>query len=437
MRFGNPVRTRRRVAGGAVISALLLGSVLAGAASAEVSTNIGTPSDGASFSWSPGASYAGECRHTGDAAVIATCDVQLARGGTLIESHVVGPGTDPNVRPWQFPIPCVAGSYEISSFVTGTGGGGKSASSSFTLDTNNGCDGSGGGGGGGTGGAGTGGGPPPPPPNNPPTAHISTPADGSTYYLNESIGASYGCGDPDGNLSTCTGPVANGAGIDTGSLGAKSFVVNAQDAAGATGSATTSYTVYDRPSVAITRPADGTVYTPDQGPVPVFNGGCAGGIPGVSCTRTVTAPDGSVTSIGDGSSVPYSQFGWYTLRVTVVDTRNTTVSTTRAYRINHPPTAAVASPIAGKRYFVGQKVLAATRAPIRTARSCRAPARWPPANRSTRRPSAPRPSRSTPSTTTVARGRRPSPTRSTRLWGPAGARPCGPRDSSSAWPTTS
>ena len=44
-------------------------------------------------------------------------------------------------------------------------------------------------------------------------------------------------------LATCTGTVANGAAIDTSSMGTKSFVVTASDAVGNTSSTTVSYTV--------------------------------------------------------------------------------------------------------------------------------------------------------------------------------------------------
>ena len=66
-------------------------------------------------------------------------------------------------------------------------------------------------------------------------------------------------------LATCTGTVANGAAIDTSSMGTKSFVVTASDAVGNTSSTTVSYTVAPgkvkpNPTILITNiPADAVV----------------------------------------------------------------------------------------------------------------------------------------------------------------------------------
>ena len=58
------------------------------------------------------------------------------------------------------------------------------------------------------------------------------------------VSASYSCAVPEGGtLKTCAGPVANGAPIDTSTLGSHSFTVNAEDTEGATASKTVSYTV--------------------------------------------------------------------------------------------------------------------------------------------------------------------------------------------------
>ena len=79
----------------------------------------------------------------------------------------------------------------------------------------------------------------------PPTITITTPAEGATYVLGQSVLADYGCTDESG-VATCAGPVADGAAIDTSTLGAHAFTVDASDTEGNTGSATTHYTVvYD------------------------------------------------------------------------------------------------------------------------------------------------------------------------------------------------
>lgn len=80
-----------------------------------------------------------------------------------------------------------------------------------------------------------------------PTITITTPANGAQYILGSTVHADYSCDDPGGSgVATCAGPVADGAPIDTASVGAKSFTVNATDNAGNPSSSTHTYTVvYD------------------------------------------------------------------------------------------------------------------------------------------------------------------------------------------------
>jgi hypothetical protein len=80
---------------------------------------------------------------------------------------------------------------------------------------------------------------------SPPTITIAAPADGATYTQGAGVNASYTCSDPDGSadVASCTGPVANGAAIDTSTIGAHSFTVSASDIAGNTASRSVSYTV--------------------------------------------------------------------------------------------------------------------------------------------------------------------------------------------------
>jgi hypothetical protein len=88
----------------------------------------------------------------------------------------------------------------------------------------------------------------PPADTTPPTITITTPAAGATYVLNQAVNANYSCADEVGGsgLASCVGTVANGAAIDTSSVGAKSFTVNAADNAGNQSSLTHNYTVvYD------------------------------------------------------------------------------------------------------------------------------------------------------------------------------------------------
>jgi hypothetical protein len=89
-----------------------------------------------------------------------------------------------------------------------------------------------------------------------PSIRISTPPNGSTFTFGQTIAADYGCTDQTNasGVKSCSGPVANGARIDTAALGAKLFTVNASDNAGNTAAATNTYTVKPRPAPPISMP---------------------------------------------------------------------------------------------------------------------------------------------------------------------------------------
>jgi hypothetical protein len=67
-----------------------------------------------------------------------------------------------------------------------------------------------------------------------PDIMIDAPVDGAVFMLGEVIAADYACGDGGAGMpsGSCVGPVALGDGIDTTTVGAKSFVVVATDAVG-------------------------------------------------------------------------------------------------------------------------------------------------------------------------------------------------------------
>ena len=76
-----------------------------------------------------------------------------------------------------------------------------------------------------------------------PQITLTTPADGGVYQFNKTVLAAFACVDGGSGAATCAGTVANGAAIDTSSVGAKSFVVTASDAVGNVSSTTVSYAV--------------------------------------------------------------------------------------------------------------------------------------------------------------------------------------------------
>ncbi len=145
----------------------------------------------------------------------------------------------------------------------------------------------------------------PPPDVTPPTVTITTPADGAVFTVGQVVLADYDCADEAGGsgLATCAGPVADGDPIDT-SLGTHTFTVNATDVAGNPGGATATYLVtappdVTPPTVTITTPADGAVFTVGQ--VVLADYDCAdeaGGSGLATCAGPVADGDPIDTSLG-------------------------------------------------------------------------------------------------------------------------------------------
>jgi hypothetical protein len=81
-----------------------------------------------------------------------------------------------------------------------------------------------------------------------PTISIGSPFDGEVVTQGQQIAATYSCADETNGsgLASCTGPVANGAPIDTATTGQKTFTVTASDKAGNSATLTKTYTVKPR-----------------------------------------------------------------------------------------------------------------------------------------------------------------------------------------------
>ena len=146
-----------------------------------------------------------------------------------------------------------------------------------------------------------------------------------------SCSADYACADEVGGsgIASCDGPVADGAPIDT-SLGTHTFTVNASDVAGNGAGASTSYVVAPPPdttppSITITSPADGAVFSVGQ--VVLADYACADEVGGsgiASCdgpvadgapidtslgTHTFTVNASDVAGNGAGASTSYVVLG--------------------------------------------------------------------------------------------------------------------------------
>jgi hypothetical protein len=81
--------------------------------------------------------------------------------------------------------------------------------------------------------------------NAPPSIAVATPADGATFTQGQRVNASFSCTDDrfGTGVASCNGTVPNGSPIDTGSVGTKTFKVDATDVAGNSASRTNTYTV--------------------------------------------------------------------------------------------------------------------------------------------------------------------------------------------------
>jgi hypothetical protein len=66
----------------------------------------------------------------------------------------------------------------------------------------------------------------------PPTINLTRPTLGTVYTLNQLVTAAYACSDSLSGIDTCSGTVANGGNLNTGSVGSHAFSVDAVDRAG-------------------------------------------------------------------------------------------------------------------------------------------------------------------------------------------------------------
>jgi hypothetical protein len=186
-----------------------------------------------------------------------------------------------------------------------------------------------------------------------PTITLTTPAAGAVYELGEQVLAEYSCADePDGSgLDSCVGSVANGAAVDTASLGDKTFTVTATDEAGNTASESVSYKVVDAtpPSIEVTTPAEGAVYGVGQQVTADY-----------SCTDADSGVASCVGSVPNGAAVDTGSIGEKTFTVEASDRAGNTASKTVTYTVADAtaPAITVTSPSDGAVYTLGESVLA-------------------------------------------------------------------------------
>jgi len=186
-----------------------------------------------------------------------------------------------------------------------------------------------------------------------PTISLTAPGAGATYELGAQLLADYACADePNGSgLESCEGSAADGAAVDTGSLGEKTFTVDASDHAGNTEAMTVSYTVVDTkvPSIAVTTPAPGGVYGVGEQVAADY-----------SCSDDGSGIATCVGSVADGEALDTGSPGEKTFTVNATDNAGNPASTNVSYSVvdRAAPSIAFVRPNDGAVYTLGQKVLA-------------------------------------------------------------------------------
>jgi hypothetical protein len=158
-----------------------------------------------------------------------------------------------------------------------------------------------------------------------PSAAIGSPKPGAFYAVGQQVAASYGCTEASGGpgISSCSGNVANGANVDTSTLGTHTFTVTAKSSDGKSTPVTVGYTVAVAPSATITSPKDGATYT--LGSVVGVGFGCSEGQYG-SGLASCNAPSG----------VDTNSLGTHAFSVTATSTDGQQSTSTVHYNVARP-----------------------------------------------------------------------------------------------------
>jgi hypothetical protein len=159
---------------------------------------------------------------------------------------------------------------------------------------------------------------------------VTTPGSGAVYGLGEHVAAGYACTDEPGGsgVATCAGTVANGAAIDTSSVGQKTFRVDATDNAGNSASKSVTYTVVDQapPAISIASPVDGGVYSLGDNVLASYSCEDQQGGSGVaSCSGPVA----------NGAPIDTSSFGQHSFEVTSSDHAGNTATKVVSYSVSY------------------------------------------------------------------------------------------------------
>ena len=157
-----------------------------------------------------------------------------------------------------------------------------------------------------------------------PTISIAVPAANGAYTQGRPVSVVYTCAADTGVLLTaCSGTLANGAALDTQTLGQHTLTVNAQDSDGATATASATYTVLAAPTVTITTPAASATYTQGQSVTAAYTCAAATG-------ATVSACSGPVAN---GAAVDTQTLGQHTFTVNAQDSVGGTAAHSASYTV--------------------------------------------------------------------------------------------------------
>lgn len=188
----------------------------------------------------------------------------------------------------------------------------------------------------------------------PPSARITSPADGATFPVGARVTTAFSCAEGGGGpgLASCTGPggvAAPGGTLDTTTPGTHTYKVVAASTDGLLGSAQITYTVAAAPTAAIAQPAGGRTFALGQQVRTAFS--CARGDSGAAVT---SCEDGTgATSPG---MLDTARTGRHTYVVTARAADGQVGSASITYNVAEPPVVTVTTPADDAIYAVGQDV---------------------------------------------------------------------------------
>ncbi len=160
----------------------------------------------------------------------------------------------------------------------------------------------------------------------PPAIAIASPPNGATYTQNQAVAAAYSCTPAAGTtVTTCSGPVANAATIDTSTTGPHTFTVTATDADGGTATFSTTYTVLAAggPAITLRTPAAGATYARGSRVSASYSCAAHAGTTLRSCSGTTA----------NGARISTATLGTHVFTVTAVQSDGQSAILTHSYRV--------------------------------------------------------------------------------------------------------